>query len=82
MTPFEALYGFPPPTTKEYVINNFKLPTVKYYLATFDEIIHILKNYLEQASHYMKQQANLKRTEHEFEVGGWVFVHLQPYKQM
>ena len=26
MSPFQALYGYPPPTTREYVINNFKVP--------------------------------------------------------
>ena len=26
MSPFEALYGYPPPTVREYVINNFKVP--------------------------------------------------------
>ena len=29
----------------------------------------------------MKQLANSKRTDQEFEVGDWVFVRLQPYKQ-
>ena len=30
----------------------------------------------------MKQQADRNRTEREFEVGEWVFVKLQPYKQL
>lgn len=30
----------------------------------------------------MKQQADLHRTEREFEVAEWVFVRLQPYKQL
>ena len=30
----------------------------------------------------MKQQADHNRTEREFEVGEWVFVKLQPYKQL
>ena len=81
MSPFEALYGYPPPTTKEYVINNFKVPILKYYLTTFDEVICILKNHLEQVTNHMKQQVNSKRTDQEFEVGDWVFVRLQPYIQ-
>ena len=32
----EALYGYPPPTTREYVINNFKVTTTRDYLATSD----------------------------------------------
>jgi hypothetical protein len=30
----------------------------------------------------MKQQADKHRTEREFELGDWVFVRLQPYKQL
>ena len=30
----------------------------------------------------MKQQANQLRIEREFEVADWVFVRLQPYKQL
>ena len=47
MIAFEALYVYPPPTAKEFVVNNFKIHVVKDYLATFDEIIRILKNHLE-----------------------------------
>ena len=82
MSPFEALYGYPPPTTREYVINNLKVPIARYYLATSDEVVCILKNHLEQARNHMKQQADSKRTNREFEVGDWGVVHLQPYKQI
>jgi hypothetical protein len=30
----------------------------------------------------MKQQADQHRSERSFEVGDWVFLRLQPYKQM
>ena len=30
----------------------------------------------------MKQQANQRRSEWSFNVGDWVFLRLQPYKQM
>jgi hypothetical protein len=49
MTPFEALYGYPPPSIKEYVFSKFKAPAIKNYLATSDEILCILKNHLEQS---------------------------------
>ena len=57
------------------------VPTIKDYLATSHEVIHTMKKHLEQSRNRMKQQANLKRTDREFEVGDWVFVRLQPYKQ-
>jgi hypothetical protein len=48
MTPFEALYGYPPPLVKEYVVTKFKAPTMKNYLATSNEILCILKYHIEQ----------------------------------
>ena len=39
MAPFEALYGYPPLSIKEYVINS-KVLSVKDYMATFDEVLH------------------------------------------
>ena len=77
MSPFEALYGYPSPTAREYVINNFKVPAARDYLVTSDEVIHILKNHIKQPRNRMKQQENSKRTDQEFEVGDWVLVCLQ-----
>jgi len=40
-----------------------------------------LKKQLETARNRMKQIADNKRTEREFEEGDWVFLKLQPYRQ-
>jgi hypothetical protein len=69
ITPFEALYGYPPPSIKEYVLSKFKALDVKNYLVTSDEIPCILKIHLKQSRNQIKQQVNLKRFDHEFEVG-------------
>ena len=61
---------------KEYVINIFKVPAVKDYLATSNEVIHILKIHLEQARNRMKQETDTKIIDREFKVGDWVFVQL------
>jgi hypothetical protein len=73
MSPFEALYGYPPPSIKEYVINS-KVPAVKDYISASDEVICTLKAHLKQAKNRMKQQDDKRRTDREFTAGNWVFV--------
>ena len=82
MTPFQALYGYEPPKWKDFALLNSKVPAVKNHLEENQRIINLLKENLTLARNRMKQQANQHRTEREFEVGDWVFVRLQPYKQL
>jgi hypothetical protein len=46
------------------------------------QFLQILKENLTMAQNHMKQQADQHRSEISFEVGDWVFLRLQPYKQM
>ena len=82
MTPFQALYGYEPPKWKDFALLNSKVPAVKNHLEENQRIINLLKENLTLARNRMKQQADQHRTEREFEVGDWVFVRLQPYKQL
>lgn len=45
-------------------------------------MLAVLKYHLHRAVNTMKQRANLKRTDQEFQVGQWVFLKLQPYRQV
>ena len=80
MTPFQALYGYEPPNWKELVLNNTNVPKVKNQLEKSQKMIELLKDNLIMAQNRMRQQADQRRTEREFEVGDWVFVRLHPYK--
>jgi hypothetical protein len=82
MTPFQALYGYPPPSWKELSINQTKVASVKEILDESQKVVQILKENLVIARNRMKQQIDQHRTEREFEIGEWVFVRLQPYKQL
>jgi len=82
MTPFQALYGYPPPSWKELATNQTKVALVKELLDESQKVVQILKENLVIARNRMKQQVDQHRTEREFEVGEWVFVRLQPYKQL
>ena len=44
--------------------------------------MQVLKDNLTMAQNRMKKQADQHRIEWEFEVEDWVFVRLQPYKQL
>ena len=57
MSCFESLYLYPPPTARAYVINNLKVLAARDYVATSDDVIHILKNLFKQARNRMKQQS-------------------------
>jgi hypothetical protein len=82
MKPFQALYRYQPPSWKELVTNQTKVASVKDHLDESQKVVQILKENLATTRNRMKQQANQHRTEREFEVGEWVFVRLQPYKQL
>jgi hypothetical protein len=73
MSPFEALYGYPPPSIEEYVINS-KVHVMKDCLSALDEVLRTLKYHLEQATNQMKQQVDKRRTNRVFTICDWVFV--------
>ncbi|KAD5961140.1 hypothetical protein E3N88_12613 [Mikania micrantha] len=50
-------------------------------LITRDDMLRLLKANLQKAQDRMKVQADLKRREISFEVGDYVFLKLQPYRQ-
>jgi hypothetical protein len=46
------------------------------------QVLQLLKDNLTMAHNCVKQQENQHRSERSFEVGDWIFLRLQPYKQM
>jgi hypothetical protein len=82
MTPFQDLYGYEPPSWKELATSHIKIVSVKEHLDESQKIIQLLKENLTVARNQMKQQADQNQTKREFKVGDWVFVRLQPYKQL
>lgn len=80
LTPFEALYGYPPPRTINYVPGTAKLEAVETSLKTRDQISMLLKHNLQCAKERMKY-SDLRRKEQSYEVGDQVYLRLQPYQQ-
>lgn len=81
MTPFQALYGYPPPLLLSYIPGTSNNQSVDQTLQGRDKVIKILKENLEEARNRMKIQADRHRTERTFEEGKWVYLRLQPFRQ-
>ena len=81
MTPFEALYGYKAPKLLSYIPGTTQIAEVDATLKQKDQILSLLKENLEQAQNCIKCMDDQKWMERDFELGEWVFLRLQPYRQ-
>ncbi|KAK2359441.1 hypothetical protein QL285_084814 [Trifolium repens] len=81
LTPFQIVYGKPPPTLSQYVLGSSKIEAVETDLMTRDTVMAMLKTKLLKAQTVMKLYADKKRIPHPFKVGDLVFIKLRPYRQ-
>ena len=77
-----ALYGYHPPSTTSSLRENSKVQAVEDHIEHQQEFIQLLKDNLNLSQNRMKQQVDQHHSERSFDVGDWVFLRLQPYKQM
>lgn len=80
-TPYEALYGQPPPFHLPYLAGSSAVAVVDRSLQHREAAIKLLKFHLRRAQDRMKQQSDNHRSDREFEEGSWVYLKLQPYRQ-
>ena len=66
LTPFEVVYGRPPPSLPQYIQESTNLEAVESELATRDAILAKLKSKLRKAQETMKIYADKKRRPHTF----------------
>lgn len=81
MTPFEVVYGTSPPCLTSYVRGTTKVDTLVKELRSQEVIMGLLKENLSKVQQQMKSFVDQHRTERTFDVGDWVFLKLQPYRQ-
>ena len=79
MTPFEALYGRPPPRMTYYVAGRSSHLSVNQILENRQAIIRNLKHDLHISKQRMAFQANKHKIECTFQEGDLVLLKLQPY---
>ena len=80
-TPYEVVYGQPPPVHLPYLPGDSKVDTVDRSLQAREATIKLLKFHLNRARNRMKQQADKRRSDRQFQIGDLVYVKLQPYRQ-
>ena len=75
-TPFEIVYGRPPPSLLSYVTGTAWNEAVEKELIARDEVLKELRENILLAQSRMKLYANRKHKERSFEVGEWVYLRL------
>ena len=73
LTPFEVLYGRPPPVLFKGETYPSKVQDVQVLMASWDEILAELKDNMLLAQQQMKAYADNHRREVSYAVGDWVF---------
>lgn len=81
MTPFQAVYGTPPPTVAMYLPGSTAVQAVDRVLQDRNDLLNLLKTHMHQAQNRMKQHSDPHRTDREFQEGDWVYLKLHPYRQ-
>lgn len=69
MTPFQAVYGYPPPTVVSYLPGSSPVHQVDVSLRNRDIILNQLKENIQLAQNRMLQQADKHRSERTFNIG-------------
>ncbi|WOH00777.1 hypothetical protein DCAR_0520152 [Daucus carota subsp. sativus] len=80
-SPFQALYGRPPPQIMRYHVGDTAVASLEDRMLERDGILDELKANLVRAQHRMKVQEDLSRREVVFTVGEMVYLKLHPYRQ-
>lgn len=80
-TPFELVYGRPPPTLLLYFKGTTHVEAVEKTLVERDILLRDARDRLLKAQHRMSQVYNKHHKEKQFEVGSWVYLKLHPYQQ-
>ena len=77
-----SLYGYHPPSITYSVRDSSQVQALEDHMKHQQQVLQLLKDNLNLAQNRMNQQAYQHRSERSFNVGDWVFLRLQPYKQM
>lgn len=80
-SPFKLLYSYPPPIHLSYLPGDSFADDVEDIMLVREFKLQLAKFHFCRVQQHMQAQANSHRSDKEFQVGDWVFVKLQPYRQ-
>ncbi|KAF2308592.1 hypothetical protein GH714_011003 [Hevea brasiliensis] len=80
-TPFETVYGRPPPRLLSYLHGSSSIEAVDTVLRQRDDMLHLLRQNLLQAQNKMKATYDQSHRSLEFKVGDMVLLRLKAYRQ-
>ena len=69
LTPFEVVYGYPPPRLMDYIVGTTKIEGVDAHLRTRQQLTSLLRQNLVATLDRMKLYSDRHRTERSFSVG-------------
>ncbi|KAJ4807602.1 polyprotein [Rhynchospora pubera] len=81
-TPFKALYGYDPHVLALGSAPRCSVESVNEMLRQRQQMLVSLRNQLVKAQERMKKFADSRRSERHFSKGDWVYLKLQPYRQL
>ncbi|XP_049932541.1 uncharacterized protein LOC126409878, partial [Nymphaea colorata] len=81
ITPYEALYGCPPPLIPNYEVGTAQDDEVDCTLRNRDEILTVLRQHIVRAQNRMKQTYDKGRKDREFKVGDMAWLKRLPMRQ-
>ena len=75
-TPFQVVYGRPPPALLQYTEHSAQISTVDTLLQDRDTFLAEVRERLQQAQDYAKRYYDANHRDLTFNVGDWVWVRL------
>ncbi|GAB2279676.1 hypothetical protein Dimus_039362 [Dionaea muscipula] len=81
-SPFEIVYGRPPPNLLQYIKGTSSVESVEHELLDRDQLLKEVRESLAIAQNRMKQVYDRRHQDKFFQIGDWVLLKLQPYRQL
>ena len=80
-SPFEVMYGYAPSAFGIEAAHNSSITNLASWLSDRALNTELIRQHLLRAKQRMKKNADLHRSERQFELNDWVYLKLQPYVQ-